>query len=161
MIHDFAHQLSYNSVRHLHSNYIMLFSLSPFFFSLVLAAHVSSKTCDRTFLNDMTAAYIAAQTLGEPWLLPSIAPNLTYTEQFKPGSIKSGILSKPLNITSHRSFYDQVLCTAFTQYLVMDPTHPYVIGTRFEADGLYITKIETLVTDQGDWAFNATGYKVW
>ncbi|KAJ4346414.1 uncharacterized protein N0V89_010343 [Didymosphaeria variabile] len=109
----------------------------------------------------MTAAYLAAQSLGEPWQIPSVAPNLTYTEQFKPTSINNGILSKPLNITSHRSFYDDVLCTAFTQYLVMDPTHPYVIGTRFEADGLYLTKIETLVTDQGDWAFNATGYKYW
>jgi hypothetical protein len=134
----------------------------PTLLSLAFAAttHASDTPCDRTFLNDMTAAYLAAQTLGEPWLIPSVAPNLTYTEQFKPLSINTGILSKPLNITSLRSFYDDVLCTAFTQYVVMDPVHPYVIGTRFEADGLYLTKIETLVTDQGDWAFNATGYKV-
>lgn len=124
------------------------------------AACASDTPCDRTFLNDMTAAYLAAQTLGEPWLIPSVAPNLTYTEQFKPLAMSNGILSKPLNITSHRSFYDDVLCTSFTQYLVMDSVHPYVIGTRFEGDGLYLTKIETLVTDQGDWAFNATGYQV-
>jgi hypothetical protein len=130
------------------------------FLALAATIHASNPPCDRTFLNDMTAAYLAAQTLGEPWLIPSVAPNLTYTEQFKPLSITNGILSRPLNITSHRSFYDDVLCTAFTQYLVLDPVHPYVIGTRFEADGLYLTKIETLVTDQGDWAFNATGYKV-
>lgn len=28
-----------------------------------------------------------------------------------------------------------------------------------EADGLYITRMETLVTDAGDWLFNATGYQ--
>lgn len=140
--------------------FTMLLKLLYLPLATALAVRAPPSQCDRTFLNDMTAAYLAAQALGEPWLIPSVATNLTYTEQFKPLSLASGILSKPLNVTSHRSFYDDVRCTAFTQYIVTDLTHPYVIGTRFEADGLYITKIETLVTDQGDWAFNATGYKV-
>lgn len=40
-----------------------------------------------------------------------------------------------------------------------DPTHPYVIGTQmhFNADGSQVTKIDTIVTDAGDWLFNATG----
>lgn len=126
---------------------------------LALTAHASAQ-CDRTFLNDMTAAYITAQTLGAPSQLQSLAPNMSYTEQFAPASLATGILSHALTIASHRSFYDDVLCTAFTQYVVADAAHPYVIGTRFEGDGMHVTKMETLVTDQGDWAFNATGYKV-
>ncbi|KAF2646890.1 hypothetical protein P280DRAFT_525929 [Massarina eburnea CBS 473.64] len=123
-----------------------------------LLVSIALSECDRTFLNDMSAAYLSAQAKGDPHEIPSLASNLTYTEQFKPLSIHSGILTKPLNISSHRSFYDADLCTAFTQYIVLDSNHPYVIGARFEADGLYITKIETLVSDEGDWLFNATGY---
>jgi hypothetical protein len=37
----------------------------------------------------------------------------------------------------------------------------YVIGVRVEGDGKYITKVETLVSDQGDWLFNATGTAYW
>ena len=36
-----------------------------------------------------------------------------------------------------------------------------MIGTRIETDGKNINKIESLVTDQGDWAFNATGFAYW
>jgi hypothetical protein len=35
--------------------------------------------------------------------------------------------------------------------------HRYVIGVRVQGDSKYINKIETLVSDQGDWLFNATG----
>lgn len=37
----------------------------------------------------------------------------------------------------------------------------YVIGVRTEANGLYVQKIETLVSDAGDWLFNATGTAYW
>jgi hypothetical protein len=37
----------------------------------------------------------------------------------------------------------------------------YVLGVRVEGDGLYIRKVETLVSDAGDWAFNATGTAYW
>lgn len=78
-------------------------------------------------LNDWTALYLSAQTAGNPALLTeTLFPNLTYTEQFKPANISSGILSKPLNITQYRSVLDEVLCTSFTEIIVTDPSHPYV-----------------------------------
>ncbi|KAF1918691.1 hypothetical protein BDU57DRAFT_467918, partial [Ampelomyces quisqualis] len=94
----------------------------------------------------------------------TLFPNLTYTEQFKPANISTGILSNPLNITQYRSILDDVLCTAFTEITVLDPSHPYVLGVRVVGDGSYISKIETLVSDAGDWLFNATGtalYNSW
>lgn len=115
--------------------------------------------CDRTFLNDMSALYTDAQAKGLPSTIPSInSTSLIYTEQFQPKPLNASILTKPLNITSTRRFIDAALCTSFTQLIVTSAAHPYVIGTRMEGDGLYVTKMETLVTDAGDWAFNATGY---
>jgi hypothetical protein len=40
-------------------------------------------------------------------------------------------------------------------------TDSYVLGVRTQGDGLYIHKIETLVSDAGDWLFNATGTAYW
>jgi hypothetical protein len=134
--------------------------LSAILLSSLLSA-TASAVCDYTFLSDSAGAYLNAQTKGLPSELSTLAPNFTYTEQFKPKSLNSSILATPLNITSSRSFHDTELCTSFTQAIVMDPKHQYVIGTRVEADGLYITKMETLVTDEGDWLFNATGYAYW
>ncbi|KAH7071219.1 hypothetical protein BKA63DRAFT_493058 [Paraphoma chrysanthemicola] len=123
-----------------------------FFAGAVFAA------CDRTFLNDWTALYLSAQTSGTPGLLTStLFPNLTYTEQFLPANISSGIVSKPLNITQYRSVLDEVLCTSFTEIIITNPSHPYVIGVRAAGNGESIFKIETLVSDAGDWLFNATG----
>ncbi|CAO2647140.1 Nn.00g080620.m01.CDS01 [Neocucurbitaria sp. VM-36] len=117
--------------------------------------------CDRTFLNDFTALYLSAQTRGNSSLLTTqlLQKNFTYTEQFQPANISSptSILQKPLNVTTYRSFLDPKLCTSFTEIIVTDPTHPYVIGVRAEGDGKVVYKIETLVSDAGDWLFNATG----
>jgi hypothetical protein len=78
-------------------------------------------------LNDWTALYLSAQTSGNPSLLTeTLFPNLTYTEQFTPKNISSGILSKPLNISQYRSVLDEALCTSFTEIIVTEPSHPYV-----------------------------------
>jgi hypothetical protein len=80
-----------------------------------------------TVLNDWTALYLSAQTSGNPSLLTeTLFPNLTYTEQFTPKNISSGILSKPLNISQYRSVLDEALCTSFTEIIVTEPSHPYV-----------------------------------
>ncbi|ORY19244.1 hypothetical protein BCR34DRAFT_472358 [Clohesyomyces aquaticus] len=128
--------------------------------ALLAVALATSATarCSRTFLNDAIDSYLAAQSKGEPTALFTLTDNFNYTEQFKPANISSGILSKALQIDHNLSIKDPVLCTAFTELIVLDPGHPYVIGTRMELDGQRIKKIETLVTDEGDWLFNATGY---
>jgi hypothetical protein len=80
-----------------------------------------------TVLNDWTALYLSAQTSGNPSLLTeTLFSNLTYTEQFTPKNISSGILSKPLNISQYRSVLDEALCTSFTEIIVTEPSHPYV-----------------------------------
>lgn len=88
-------------------------------------ARTAIAACDRTFLQDWTALYLSAQTAGNPALLTNtLFPNLTYTEQFAPANISSGIVSKPLNITQNRSFLDEYLCTTFTEIVVTNISHP-------------------------------------
>jgi hypothetical protein len=120
--------------------------------------------CERTFLADWTALYLNAQTIGNASLLTEhMLQNSTYTEQFALANISAltSIINKPLNITSSRVFLDSYLCTAFTEIIVTDKNHPYVIGVRVEGNGKFVSHIETLVSDEGDWAFNATGTAYW
>ncbi|KAF2800421.1 hypothetical protein K505DRAFT_320522 [Melanomma pulvis-pyrius CBS 109.77] len=125
--------------------------------SSVLVAKVSAE-CSRTFLKNITTSYVDAQSKGTPSGIINLSNNVNYTEQFTAVDIRIGILSNALKIDHNRSFHDPVACATFTEIIVTDPKHPYVIGTRMEADGTKITKMESLVTDEGDWLFNATGY---
>ncbi|KAF2276482.1 uncharacterized protein EI97DRAFT_494056 [Westerdykella ornata] len=125
---------------------------------IIALAGTTLADCGYAYLRNTTSQYVDAQSRGLYTAMTGLIPNTTYTEQFKPVDIRVGILSKPLKLAHNRSFHDPVRCTTFTEIIVTDPSHPYVIGTRMETDGAKITKIETLVTDAGDWLFNATGY---
>jgi hypothetical protein len=75
--------------------------------------------------------------------------------------IKSGVIQKPLKIDFHRTLIDPATCQTFTEVTVTDKSHPYVIGTRLRINHGKIAEIESLVTQQGDWLFNADNYYKW
>ncbi|KAF2191886.1 hypothetical protein K469DRAFT_555905 [Zopfia rhizophila CBS 207.26] len=131
--------------------------LHLFVLASALAVSVSAD-CSQDFLRNATQSYVEAQAKGLYTGMTALADNVTYVENDRPVNIKTGILSQPLKLDYNRSIHDPVLCNTFTEIIVTDPKHPYVIGTRMESDGSKITKIESLVTDEGDWLFNATGY---
>jgi hypothetical protein len=54
-----------------------------------------------------------------------------------------------------------IACQTFTEVVVTDTSHPYVIGTRLRVNHDKIAEIESLVTQQGDWLFNADNYFKW
>ncbi|RPA79678.1 hypothetical protein BJ508DRAFT_210985 [Ascobolus immersus RN42] len=125
--------------------------------------------CPRSTLQSLTTAYITAQTTGT--LTPLTTANFTlpptsagsYHENFRPTSPSTGILSTPLKIDHAKSYHDTTSCATYTELIITDPTHPYVLGTQIylAADGTTIAKVDTLVTDAGDWLFNATGTLRW
>lgn len=123
--------------------------------------------CTRASLKALTDSYLAAQTAGQGFAPTSsfgmlAAPTLEYTEQFKAMDVSKAILATPLKIDFNRSLLDTTQCATYTEVIVTDPSHPYVIGTqmRLGADGK-VAKMESLVTDKGDWLFNATGTYYW
>ena len=70
-------------------------------------------------------------------------------------------LAKPLKIDFHRTLIDQATCQTFTEVIVTDKSHPYVLGTRLRINHDKIAEIESMVTQQGDWLFNADNYMKW
>jgi hypothetical protein len=129
---------------------------------LASAPALAQAVCDRADLQTIVDGYIAAQTSGEISKVP-LADWTQYYEQMEIGSMFSGILSKPQKIDFHRSFLDTTSCSTFTEAVVADPAHPYVIGTRLQFTGKFspiapsrVNEISTIVTDKDDWLFNAS-----
>jgi hypothetical protein len=123
--------------------------------AVVLIVQVAAE-CSQTALYEAANRYIAAQSLGQVGYMVALTPATAYLENDKPANISAGILSQPLKIDHARSIYDPTACATYTELIAADPKHPYVIGTqqRFANNGT-IVRVETLVTDAGDWLFNA------
>ena len=105
-------------------------------------------------------SYLAAARSGDISKIP-LAQNAKYIENVKDTKLGEGIWKTPLKIDFHRSLLDVNTGETFTEVIVTDKTHPYVIGTRLKVRGGKIQEIVSLVTDEGDWLFNADGYLKW
>ncbi len=127
---------------------------------LAPAAGFAQVACTRPGIQAATDLYIAAQTKGDPSGMP-LAMGLAYMENQQGADIKTGILQKPLKIDFHRTLIDPSTCQSFTEIIVTDKTHPYVLGTRLRVNHDKIVEIESMVTQEGDWLFNADNYMKW
>lgn len=122
---------------------------------VAFAANASAE-CSRKNLQKLADAYVKAQTDGKASLLP-LAKGATYAENDKVMDAKQGVLAGPLKVDFTRSFLDTTQCATFTEITAATDPHPYVIHTRMEVtkNGKKVTKVESVVTDAGDWVFGA------
>ena len=117
-------------------------------------------SCTRAGLDAAAEMLVAAQGSGDTSKLPA-AQGLGYIENFKLMPIGEGVLKKALKIDFHRNMVDTTTCQTFTEMIVTDPANPHVIGTRLRVNKDKIVEIESLVTNTGDWLFNADNYLKW
>jgi len=113
--------------------------------------------CTRADLQTAVNGYRAAQAQGSTGGL-RLASSVRYVENLQEMPIGNGILQTPLPIAFHRSLLDVDACETFTEAIVTGGGHPYVLGVRLKVAGGSLSEIETLVTDEGDWLFNADVY---
>ena len=113
-------------------------------------------SCTRDELKRLTAAYVEAQGKGSIAGLP-MDPKAHYLENGKDVDAGAGMWAKPLQVAHAMSFHDDKRCKTFTEVIVTGPV-PYVIGTRLYAHNGKIIRIDSLVTKQGNWLFNANSY---
>jgi hypothetical protein len=127
---------------------------------LAPAATFAQVACTRDGLAAATDLYMSAQAKGDPSGMP-LAQGLAYIENMQVVDIKSGVIQKPLKIDFHRTLIDPTTCQTFTEAIVTDKSHPYVLGTRLRVNHDKIVEIESMVTQEGDWLFNADNYFKW
>ncbi|KAK4173327.1 hypothetical protein QBC36DRAFT_389798 [Triangularia setosa] len=130
-----------------------------------LGAHAS---CPRSVLKALSAAYIEAQTIGNHSFISTLgrsSPNFLYIENNAVlGDLSLSSLAVPIKPDYHRSIHDVEQCASVTEIIAATQAHPYVLHARIlwqaTPDNLSVTGInliESVVTDEGDWLFNATG----
>ncbi|AEO67268.1 uncharacterized protein THITE_2031700, partial [Thermothielavioides terrestris NRRL 8126] len=118
--------------------------------------------CPRSFLENITSTYVTAQKSGQPALLTALttaSPNFIYLENNKLSDLRTGAVSTPLKIDVARSLHDPDECATFTELIAATDPRPHVIHTRIVLDAAsqQATLMESVVTQPGDWLFNATG----
>ena len=131
-------------------------AIAAFFFSFA-GSVVAQPACTRDELLEATDSYIAAQETGDVALM-KFAAEASYLENMAPVAKEAGLWNQALPIAFSRSFHDTKRCKTFSEVIVTEGGHPYVIGTRLFLDAGRITRIDSLVTDEGDWLFNANAY---
>jgi hypothetical protein len=114
-------------------------------------------SCPREGLQRAVDLYIAAQTKGDTSGLP-LAMGLGYMENAAPANITNGLIKTAMKIDHQRSLLDTSTCQTFTEVIVTDKEHPYVLGTRLRVNHDKIAEIEILWTTTGYWLFNADTY---
>jgi hypothetical protein len=124
-----------------------------------LAQHVY---CARDTMQAAVDSYLAAQEAGDAALL-NRADEITYKESRAEADIAAGVLTQAIGVDFHHSLLDEYQCQTFTEIVDADGEHPYVLGVHLKLDKATgaITYIDTLVTDPGDWLFNAGNTLHW
>ena len=118
----------------------------------------ASAGCSRKTLQKVTDAYVKAQRAGDTTKLP-LAAGSSYAENGKAMDVANGVVAGALKVDFTRSFYDTTQCIAFTELVAATDPHPHVILTRMETTKKgKVSKMESVVTHQGDWMFGATQY---
>ncbi|KAF2795931.1 hypothetical protein K505DRAFT_323714 [Melanomma pulvis-pyrius CBS 109.77] len=130
-------------------------------FGLTIFAVALAADCDKALLKNVTDSYVAAQKGGTPGTLTPVSATLAYLENDKKADLATGILSTAQKIDFTRSQHDTTNCSTYTEVIITDSKHPYVLGTQIHLTNGTITKVETLITDKGDWAFDAAGTLKW
>jgi hypothetical protein len=75
-----------------------------------------------------------------------------------PANIDNGLIKTPMKIDHHRSLLDTATCQTFTEVIVTDKEHPYVLGTRLRVNHDKIAEIEIIWETTGYWGFNVDNY---
>src|SRR5262245_5419100 len=114
-------------------------------------------SCTRADLQSAVDSYLAAQRSGNLAAL-SLAASAKYIENTVDTPLDKGIVKTPLKIDFSRSLLDTAICETFTEVIVTDKSHPYVLGVRAKVANRKVAELETLVTDADDWLFNADNY---
>jgi hypothetical protein len=128
---------------------------------LFAANSASAQGCTRDILQGTADDYIAAQETATP-IKMHMGLWVNYTEQLADATMSAGVLSKPMKVDFHRELLDTQGCAVFSEVVIADPAHPYVIGTFIQNGGGpgivgpdVVGGIASVVTDKANgWLFN-------
>lgn len=121
------------------------------------APRVDHPTCTRAELQELTSAYVEAQRTGDISALP-LLDNAHFLENMETVDRSEGRWTEPLPVAHAMSFHDPLRCKTFTEIVVTEGDAPQIIGTRLFVHEGQILRVDSIVTEPGDWLFNANAF---
>jgi hypothetical protein len=109
--------------------------------------------CDRATLQDIADRYVKAQAQGSMFALP-VGEWVDYRENLVMASSATGVLGTPQNFDWTLQLLDTDQCKVFVEGVIRKPK-PYVLATVVSNGFFGVNQISTIVTDKGDWLFDA------
>jgi hypothetical protein len=113
--------------------------------------------CTMDQLKAATSAYVAAQKAGKIDTL-ALDPKAHFLENMNTVEKTAGLWNTALPVARAMSLHDPLRCKTFTEIVVTQGGHPYVIGTRLYLHQGKVIRVDSIVTRPGDWLFNANAY---
>ncbi|MEJ2111787.1 MAG: hypothetical protein P8Z37_18130 [Acidobacteriota bacterium] len=113
--------------------------------------------CTRALLQTAVDSYLTAQEAGDVSRM-ALATQVKYVEIWKEIKKEQGLWNAALPIAFSRSFLDADTCRTFTEVIVTAYKPAYVFGTRLQVENGKNSEINSLITREGDWLFNAENY---
>ena len=122
-----------------------------------ISVQAQAPACTRPELQAAVDSYVAAQGAGDVSKM-ALTADAKFFENMAEVGKADGMWHTALPIAYSRSILDTARCRTFTEVIVTEGGHPYVLGTRLTVTGGKIAEVNGLVTDTGDWLFNANAY---
>jgi hypothetical protein len=136
----------------------------------VVPLPVGPISCTRAGLESAVNSYLAAIAAGD-YTKMSLASDAKYYENDhdakqnystgkydKEVKFGEGLWKTPLKVDFHRNLIDVDSCATYTEIIVANSDPQYVLGARLDVKDSKISKVTLVVTQKGDWGFNAKNY---
>jgi hypothetical protein len=128
------------------------------FIFLYIRAESAIAGCTRTSLEAAAESYVAAQQAGDVSKMSLLSPLILITQNMKEVTKEQAFVNKAMPVTFHRNFLDVDTCQTYSEVIVTQRENSCVLGVRLKVDGGKIAEIDVLITNKGDWLFDAPGY---
>jgi hypothetical protein len=126
--------------------------------------------CNRAGLESAVNSYLAAIAAGDHTKMPLTSDakyfendhdakqNYSTGKYDKAVNFGEGLWKTPLAVDFHRNLIDVDSCATYTEIIVANSEPQYIFGTRLDVKEDKISKVTVVLTQKGDWGFNAKNY---
>lgn len=109
--------------------------------------------CTREQLQEMADDWVAAIERGTMMTM-QLGEWVDYDENFQRASL-GGFLSPARTVNHHLALLDTTTCQVFVEAVMKDAERPIVTATQFGRGFFGVGPFDNIVTDEGDWLFDA------
>jgi len=133
----------------------LAFAIASIVLAISATPAAAQGACSRDDLTKTADNWVEAVSVGNPFPM-AMGEWVDYWENYKLATL-TGFFTEPRKVDRSFELLDTGTCKVFIEIVITDPQHPMVLATQITHFGFNgsVGKIDNIVTDEGDWLFNA------